>query len=169
MIMLRLIEKASDVRQHFSEFIDTVVRDRPGFLTRNRDVLATLNMEHVQVLLEPLQFHANIRQNEHGAYVGTLQEIDDIVATGTTEQEVIAEGITSGFATMSSLIRGTGTLQADGSLLLSKSTARLRSAEDNDFCEQHGVSPSASCRDPQTSVALHDGGDAHVSYYYVHG
>ncbi len=91
MIMLRLIEKASDVRQHFSEFIDTVVRDRPGFLTRNRDILATLNLEHVQVLLELLQFRANIRQNEHGAYVGTLQEIHDIVTTGTTEEEVIAD------------------------------------------------------------------------------
>ena len=91
MIMLRLIEKASDVRQHFSEFIDTVVRDRPGFLARNRDILATLNLEHLQVLLESLQFHANIRQDEHGDYVGTLQEIDDIVATGTTEQAVIAD------------------------------------------------------------------------------
>ena len=89
--MLRLTANASDVRQHFSEFIDSVVRDRPGFLTRNRDVLATLNLEHLDVLLDSLQFHADIRLDEHGIYLGTLHEIEDIVAVGVTEQEAIAD------------------------------------------------------------------------------
>ena len=89
--MLHLTEKASDVRQHFSEFIDGVVRDRPGFLKRNRDILATLNLEHLQVLLDSLQFHARIRLDEQGLYLGTLHEIEDIVAVGATEQEAIAD------------------------------------------------------------------------------
>ena len=91
MIMLGLTEKASDVRQHFSEFIDTVVRDRPGFLTRNRDILATLNLEHLEVLLESVRFHADIQPDGQGNYVGTLREIEDIVATGGTEQDVITD------------------------------------------------------------------------------
>lgn len=88
--MLGLTEKASDVRQHFSEFIDTVVRDRPGFLTRNRDILATLNLEHLEVLLDSVRFHASIQPDDQGVYLGTLQEIDDIVVSGVTEHEIIS-------------------------------------------------------------------------------
>lgn len=91
MIMLGLTEKASNVRQHFSEFIDTVVRDRPGFLTRNRDILATLNLEHLEVLLDSVQFHATVQTDGLGAHMGTLREIDDIVASGSTECDVIAD------------------------------------------------------------------------------
>ncbi|QSO48769.1 hypothetical protein [Alicyclobacillus mengziensis] len=87
--MLQLAEKASDVRQHFSEFVDTVVRDRPGFVTRNRDILAALNLEHLAVLVEPLQFHANLESDENQEYVGTVDEVEDIVVGGATKDEAM--------------------------------------------------------------------------------
>ncbi|MFX4302233.1 hypothetical protein ACOJUR_08260 [Alicyclobacillus tolerans] len=89
MLMLQLAEKASDVRQHFSEFVDTVVRDRPGFVTRNRDILAALNLEHLAVLVEPLVFHAKLELDENQEYVGTVDEIEDIVVSGVTKEEVL--------------------------------------------------------------------------------
>ena len=88
-IMLQLAEKASDVRQHFSKFIDSVVRDRPGFMTRNRDTLATLNYEHLVALTKPLRFHASIQQDENGDFIATLEEIDDLVAVGANVDEAL--------------------------------------------------------------------------------
>ena len=89
MILLQRAEKASNVRQHFSEFIDSVLRDRPRFMTRNRDTLATLNMEHLLVLVEPLQFHASVQPDENGELVATLSEIDDIVVSGVSSDELL--------------------------------------------------------------------------------
>ena len=86
--MLQLAENSSDVRNNFSEFIDSVVRDRPGFMTRNnRDMLTTLNLEHLAVLMEPLQFHASVQQDENGDFVATLEEINDLIAVGTNTDE----------------------------------------------------------------------------------
>lgn len=87
--MLQLSEKASDVRQHFSEFVDGVVRDRPVFVTRNRDTLAVFNLEHLSVLVQSLQFNATVKQDENGEYIGTLEEIEHLVVRGTTVDDAL--------------------------------------------------------------------------------
>ena len=53
----------------------------------SREIPDNAEVTSVRIPVNP----ANIRQDEHGDYVGTLQEINDIVATGATEQEVIAD------------------------------------------------------------------------------
>ena len=89
--MFRLAENSSDVRQHFSEFLDSVVRDRPSFVKRNRDMLVALNLEHLGVLVDAVQFHAFIEKDENGELIGTIEEIDDIIVIGATTDEVIDE------------------------------------------------------------------------------
>ncbi len=97
MIMLQLAENSSDVRRKFSEFIDSVIRGRPGFMTRNRDVLATLSFEHLVALTKPLRFNASVQQDENGDFVATLEEIDDLIAVGSNVDEaltVLAQDLT---------------------------------------------------------------------------
>ena len=83
--MLQLSTRASDVRQHFSEFIDGVVRDRPGFVVRNRDTIIAFNPDHLEVLLSGIEFHAHLQSDENGEIVGTLKEIDLIVCEKNEE------------------------------------------------------------------------------------
>ena len=88
--MIPVAEKASDVRQHFSEFIDDVVRERRlGFFSRNRDVVAALSVPQLRTLVDHVTFHADIEPDEYGGFVGTLREIDDLVADGPTADDVV--------------------------------------------------------------------------------
>lgn len=89
--MLQLASKASDVRQNFSEFIDTVVRDHPGFVSRNRDTLAAMSLEQLALLLEGVSFHAELEVDENGEFVGTVDEIEDIVVCGESRKEALLQ------------------------------------------------------------------------------
>jgi hypothetical protein len=51
---------ATDVRKHWSEFVDDVIRNKPAFVKRNRDLLAVLSMEQMDALLESLKIRINI-------------------------------------------------------------------------------------------------------------
>lgn len=87
--MIPLAANSSDVRQHFSEFVDTVVRERPSFVKRNRDMLVALNLEHLGVLVDAVRFHASIEKDENSEFIGTIEEIDDIIAVGATRDGLI--------------------------------------------------------------------------------
>lgn len=89
-MMIPVTEKASEVRQHFSQFVDDVVREhRPGFFTRNRDILATLSVPQLKVLVDHVDFHADVEPDGQGGYVGTLRELDDLIASASTREGVI--------------------------------------------------------------------------------
>ena len=87
--MIQVGERASEVRQHFSEFIDGVVRDRPGFVIRNRDAIAALNLEHIEVLLSTIEFHVQFHKDENGDIIGTLEEVDDLVVCESSKDEAL--------------------------------------------------------------------------------
>lgn len=88
--MLQPLQKASDVRQHFSEFVDAVIRERPGFFQRNRDMLAAFNLEHLAVLLEPIELHASVQRDLNGAgFSGFVHEIDEVRATEASAEAVL--------------------------------------------------------------------------------
>jgi hypothetical protein len=85
---------ATEVRKNFSYYIDTVVREKPIAVKRNRDVLLFLSDQMVKDLLHNLTFQAQLTK-EDGIIVGTLEGFD-IVVYGESEQEVIqklAEGL----------------------------------------------------------------------------
>lgn len=89
--MLQLASKASDVRQNFSEFIDTVIRDHPGFVTRNRDTLAAMSIEQLSLLLEGVSLHAELEVDENDEFIGTVAEIEDIVVCGKTREDALRQ------------------------------------------------------------------------------
>lgn len=78
---------ATEVRNNFSFYIDTVVREKPIAFKRNRDVLLLLSDQIVKDLLKDLSFQVELTK-EAGIIVGTIDGFD-LVAQGKTEQEVI--------------------------------------------------------------------------------
>lgn len=59
------------------------------FVSRNRDIVAAFNLEHLIVLVESLQFHASIEPEENGEFVGAVNEIEDIVVTSEYPDEAL--------------------------------------------------------------------------------
>ncbi len=78
---------ASNVRQEFSHFIDTVVRDKPLTIKRNRDYIISFSMEHVRLLLAYYRFHVRYVKEDDGSITGSLNEID-VVVNGNNESDV---------------------------------------------------------------------------------
>ncbi|RIV26435.1 hypothetical protein D2Q93_04510 [Alicyclobacillaceae bacterium I2511] len=86
MLMLDLTAKASDVRQNFSEYVDTVVHDHPVFVIRNRHLFVWLNPEQLAALLDGVTFHTELEVNENKECIATITEIEDIVVSGETRE-----------------------------------------------------------------------------------
>lgn len=78
---------ATEVRSNFSYYIDTVVREKPIAVKRNRDVLLIFSDKIVKDLVKDLTFHAELTE-EDGIVVGTLKGFD-IVVQGETQQGTI--------------------------------------------------------------------------------
>jgi hypothetical protein len=75
---------ATEVRNNFSFYIDTVIREKPIAVKRNRDVLLFFSDQIVKDLVRDLTFQAD----EDGTIVGTIEGFD-LVVEGKSEQEVI--------------------------------------------------------------------------------
>lgn len=86
-MILQTLLNATEVRKDFGGFIDGVVRHRPEFVKRSRDVFAALSIPHLQMLLEPYILHLEYAQEEDGSYSGALREID-LVANAPTLEEL---------------------------------------------------------------------------------
>lgn len=85
---------ATEIRNNFSYYIDTVVREKPIAIKRNRDILLLLSDQMAKDLLNDLTIQAELTK-EDGIIVGILKGFD-IVVYGESEQEVIqklAEGL----------------------------------------------------------------------------
>jgi hypothetical protein len=76
---------STDARKEWSSVIDTVVREKPAFITRTRDVIMLSNIETTEILLEPYTFTADKYVEENGSITLSLNEID-LIANDTTEQ-----------------------------------------------------------------------------------
>lgn len=77
---------ATDVRKHWSEIIDGVVRVKPTFIKRTRDCVVLANEELFAEVLSAYTFSA-IRLNEDdGSVTLSLREID-LVENAPTESE----------------------------------------------------------------------------------
>lgn len=67
---------ATEVRKHWSEFIDSVVRHKPAQVKRNRDILAVLSMDQLEALLESQKIKICIIQEEDGSFTGAIDHLD---------------------------------------------------------------------------------------------
>lgn len=71
--------KSSNVRNHFSEFMDTTLHKHPQVVVRNRDHIIAMNVDHMAVLLQDLTLTARVEQDEEGSFIATLDEVDDLI------------------------------------------------------------------------------------------
>ncbi|MUV37861.1 hypothetical protein JNUCC1_01667 [Lentibacillus sp. JNUCC-1] len=79
---------ATDVRKHWGQFNDDVVRDGPKFVKRNRDKWVALSSEHLKAAFSRFTFTARFLQEEDGTITATLDNFD-IVENGDNEEEVL--------------------------------------------------------------------------------
>ncbi|NLB88279.1 MAG: hypothetical protein GX790_03505 [Syntrophomonadaceae bacterium] len=86
---------ATDVRKDFSQFIDTVVREKPLVIKRNRDYILSISLEQSINLLSDFRFHMNIFNEDDGSITATLEELDLIINTkdGSNLKRLMAEEI----------------------------------------------------------------------------
>lgn len=86
---MQTVINASDVRKHWSQFNDDIVREGPQFVKRNRDVWAALSTEQMETVLSPYDFTVQLLQESDGSLTGSVTNFD-IVESGETEEEVLS-------------------------------------------------------------------------------
>ncbi|MCZ8522598.1 MULTISPECIES: hypothetical protein [Paenibacillus] len=86
-MLVHSILNATEVRANFGGFIDTVVREKPQFVKRNRDVITSLSVDHLKLLLSAyeLTFEYEI---EDGKYLGSIEQIEDLISEADTLEEM---------------------------------------------------------------------------------
>lgn len=79
---------ATDVRKHWSQFNDDVVREGPRFVKRNRDEWAALSSDHLKEAFSHFNFEAQSYPEEDGTVTVALDNFE-IVENGDTENEAL--------------------------------------------------------------------------------
>lgn len=79
---------ATDVRKNWGEFIDSVVRDKPQLVKRNRDLFLSLSVLHLKTLTDGLKLKVNLVIAEGGFTTATFEEID-LVTDGETKEAAL--------------------------------------------------------------------------------
>ncbi|MBE1443655.1 hypothetical protein [Paenibacillus sp. OAS669] len=82
---------ATQVRANMGGFIDSVVREKPQAVRRNRDVIVAASLEQMKFFLQVYEFNFEYEQDEDGRYAGSIEEVDFIVADGETLEELRLE------------------------------------------------------------------------------
>ncbi len=90
MIMQHILN-ATDVRANFGLFIDNVVRDKPRAVKRNRDIIISFSLTQMMDILSAYEITIEYEQTEDGKFVGSIEQIEDIVAEGNTLEELRLE------------------------------------------------------------------------------
>ncbi len=85
---MEAVLSATHVRANFGEFIDTVVREKPQVVRRNRDVIIALSVSQMRALLSAYGLNYEFEVDEDGRYAGSMEEIDFIVADGSCLEEL---------------------------------------------------------------------------------
>jgi predicted RNase H-like HicB family nuclease len=82
---------ATEVRANFGLFIDNVLRDKPQAIKRNRDIIISFSLKQMMELLSAYELTVEYEQTEEGKFVGSIEQIEDIVAEGNTLEELRRE------------------------------------------------------------------------------
>lgn len=88
---MQTILNATEVRANFGGFIDTIVREKPQAIKRNRDVIMAFSKQHMKELLSVYEFTIEYELDEDGRYAGSIEQINDIVGDGATMEELRLE------------------------------------------------------------------------------
>ena len=85
---MEAVLSATQVRANVGEFIDTVVREKPQLVKRNRDIIVATSVEQMRNLLSIYELNFEFEIDEDGKYAGSVEEIDFIVAEGDTAEKL---------------------------------------------------------------------------------
>lgn len=88
---MKSILNATEVRANFGGFIDTIVREKPQAIKRNRDVIMAVSKQQMKEILSAYEMTFEYEQDEDGMYVGSIVQIDDIVADGKSLEQLKIE------------------------------------------------------------------------------
>jgi hypothetical protein len=87
-----LVANSTEVRNHWSEYTEEVVRDHPLFIKRLRDYLFMTNIEQLMVLLEAYNFSADYSYEDDGTIAISLNEIDLVLGAASLEEAKLVLG-----------------------------------------------------------------------------
>ncbi|MEG6512399.1 hypothetical protein V6C32_10795 [Desulforamulus ruminis] len=73
------ILNATDVRKDWGRFIDTVVREKPQMVKRNRDYFISFSLQQARLLLKDYHFNAQFTEEDDGSVTATLGDFDFVV------------------------------------------------------------------------------------------
>lgn len=85
-VVMQEVINATDVRRDWSSFIDSVVRFKPSLVKRNRDYLAAISLEHLEVFLTPYRFTLEYEEEANGSFSGSLKEMDILVNAASLDE-----------------------------------------------------------------------------------
>jgi len=88
---MQTVLNATDVRANFGGFIDTIVREKPQAIKRNRDVIMAFSIQQMRELLAVYELTFEYEQDEDGRYAGSIEQIEDIVADGESLEDLRIE------------------------------------------------------------------------------
>jgi hypothetical protein len=94
--MVSVIEKATEVRREFADFLDDAQR-RPKFMKRRRQQYVVLPAEMLDVMA-PQTVQVSLLSDEDGTYFTDCPAVADVIGFGKSEQEALdsfAEGLVS--------------------------------------------------------------------------
>lgn len=83
-----LTMNATDVRKHWSEVSESVIREKPKFIKKTRDYMILSNTDFIGILLSGYSFSANKHIEKDGSVTLSLNEIP-LVENAPTEKEAI--------------------------------------------------------------------------------
>lgn len=63
---------STEIRKNWSETIDLAVRKHPVFIKRNRDLLALLNVKHLEKLLCEHNIYVTVEYTDKGTYAAEI-------------------------------------------------------------------------------------------------
>jgi len=87
-MIVQEVLNATDVRKHWSQFNDDVIREGPKFVKRNRDRWAALSADHLKEAFSDYVFSASSFVEEDETVTVSLDNFD-IVENGDTREEAI--------------------------------------------------------------------------------
>lgn len=90
-MIMQTVLNATEVRANFGGFIDTIVREKPQAIKRNRDVVMAFSKQQMKELLSVYELTFEYEQDAEGRFVGSLEQIEDIVADAETLEELRGE------------------------------------------------------------------------------
>ena len=83
-----LCKNATEVRKNWSMTIDSVVHERPAFISRTHDSIAMIDENLLMELLRDYKYHLSIDVEEDGSFTAFLDELE-LVENAPTKEECI--------------------------------------------------------------------------------